>query len=104
MIDYQVGDLIHIPQGADMSELLMDGMFARFGYTKNTCMGILLDHQHGEEANHKHYWSRSTHFAKIYFIDGNYPNKIAYVEAKNIYKLKRRNYVSKDDTSDSRYV
>lgn len=34
MVDYQVGDLIHIPQGADMSELLIDGMFARFGYTK----------------------------------------------------------------------
>ena len=104
MVDYQVGDLIHIPQGADMSELLIDGMFARFGYTKSPCMGILLVHQHGEELNHKPIWSRSTHFAKIYFIDGNYPNRIAYVETKDIYKLKRRNYVSKNDASDSRYV
>jgi hypothetical protein len=108
MIDYQVGDLMHIPQGADMSDLLIDGMhagmFARFGYTKSPCMGILLDHQHGEEINHKLICSRSTYFAKIYFIDGNYPNKIAYVETKNVYKLKRRNYVSKNDASNSRYV
>ena len=104
MVDYQVGDLIHIPQGTDMSELLIDSM-VRFGYTESPCMGILLDHQHGEELNDfKPTWSRSTHFAKIYFIDGNYPNRIAYVETKDIYKLKRRNYVSKNDASNSRYV
>ena len=62
----QVGDLMHIPQGTNMSELLTDGTFARFGYTKNPCKGILLGHRHGDLLTHKRLlWARTIYFAKI---------------------------------------
>ena len=98
MIDFTVGDLVHIPQGSGIAKLLTpNGFLVRYGNTKNPCMGVFLARQLTDWESE--IFSRATHVAKIYFIGGNYPNKIAYVETKNIYKLKRRNNASKNDTN-----